>query len=273
MISGWTELLKVLPRTYAQEMEGFYAAQPQELRMRLDRPPILVTASGERVLKGTVTADDLAYCVNAATKYSPWSASTLAEGFVTAPGGHRIGICGEAVGYGDSFKGIRSYHSVCIRIAADHKGIAGPLSKLPGNILIIGPPGSGKTTLLRDLIREISKKENIAVIDQRWELFPGCFDPGQRTDILFGCQKDRAVDMLLRTMSPSSIAMDEITKSSDCDALIKAAWCGVRLIATAHAADATQLRRRGVYMPLLESGIFSHLVVLQKDKSFRTERL
>lgn len=273
MISGWKELLKVLPRQLAQELERFCAAQPQELRLRLDRPPILVTVAGELVLKGIVSAEDLTYCVNAATKYSPWSAATLAEGFVTAPGGHRIGICGEAVGYGDSFKGMRNYQSLCIRIASDHKGIAGSLPSLPGNILIIGPPGSGKTTLLRDLIRELSKSENVAVIDQRWELFPSCFDPGQRTDILFGCDKDRAVDMLLRTMAPATIAMDEITKSSDCDALKKAAWCGVRLIATAHAANENHLRRRSVYAPLLQSEIFSHLVVLQKDKSFRTERL
>jgi stage III sporulation protein AA len=79
--------------------------------------------------------------------------------------------------------------------------------------------------------------------------------------------------MLLRTMAPDTIAMDEITRESDCEALKRAAWCGVRLIATAHAADAVELHRRSVYAPLLQCGIFSHLVLLQKDKSFRTERL
>ena len=81
------------------------------------------------------------------------------------------------------------------------------------------------------------------------------------------------MDMLLRTMCPDTIAMDEITKDTDCEALKKAAWCGVRLIATAHAADTAELRRRNVYSPLLQCGIFTHAVVLQKDKSFRTERL
>ena len=81
------------------------------------------------------------------------------------------------------------------------------------------------------------------------------------------------MDMLLRTMAPDTIAMDEITKDSDCEALKKAAWCGIRLIATAHAANVNDLRRRTVYAPLLQCGIFTQIVVLQKDKSFRTERL
>ena len=271
--SGWKDFLKILPRHIAQEVDKYRSASPQELRLRVDRPPILKTAAEDKILQCRVSADDLCFCVNAATKYSPWACATAAEGFVTATGGHRIGICGEAVGQGTAFKGLRDYRSLCIRIAADHKGICGPLPQLQGNILIIGPPGSGKTTLLRDLLRELSKQENISVIDQRWEIFPSGFDPGSRTDILYGCQKEQAVDMLLRTMSPDTIAMDEITKDADCEALKKAAWCGVRLIATAHAANTAELRRRAVYGPLLQCGIFTHAVVLQKDKSFRTERL
>lgn len=271
--SGWKDFLKILPRHIAQEVDKYRSASPQELRLRLDRQPILITAVKEQILTGRVTADDLCFCVNAATKYSPWASATTVEGFVTAAGGHRIGICGEAVGQGTTFKGLRDYHSLCIRIASDHKGICGKLPELQGNILIIGPPGSGKTTLLRDLLRELSKKENVSVIDQRWEIFPSDFDPGIRTDILYGCEKGKAMDMLLRTMAPDTIAMDEITKDSDCEALKKAAWCGIRLIATAHAANVNDLRRRTVYAPLLQCGIFTQIVVLQKDKSFRTERL
>ena len=273
MISGWKDFLRILPKQIAAEVEQYRSDEPQELRLRVDRPTILLTANGEKILRSKATADDLTYCVNGATKYSPWAASTVAEGFFTASGGHRIGLCGEAIGQGMAFKGLREYRSLCIRIAADHKGICGTLPELRGNMLLIGPPGSGKTTLLRDLIRALSWKENVSVIDQRWEIFPVGFDPGIRTDILYGCEKDRAVDMLLRTMAPDTIAMDEITKDSDCISLKKAAWCGVRLIATAHASSIQDVRRRGVYVPLLEDGIFSHLVILQKDKSFRTERL
>ena len=273
MISGWNDFLKILPRHIAQEADRHRSAGCQELRLRVDRQPILVTAASELLLSSCVTADDLVFCVNSATKYSPWASATTMEGFVTAAGGHRIGICGEAIGQGTSFKGLRDYRSLCIRIAADHKGICGSLPQIRGNILIIGPPGSGKTTLLRDLLRELSRKENVSVIDQRWEIFPIGFDPGIKTDILYGCDKERAMDMLLRTMAPDTIAMDEITKATDCEALEKAAWCGIRLIATAHAANLEELRRRTVYAPLLQCGIFSQVVILQKDKSFRTERL
>ena len=273
MISGWNDFLKILPRHIAKEADRHRSAGCQELRLRVDRQPILVTAASELLLSSRVTADDLVFCVNSATKYSPWASATTMEGFVTAAGGHRIGICGEAIGQGTSLKGLRDYRSLCIRIAADHKGICGSLPQIRGNILIIGPPGSGKTTLLRDLLRELSRKENVSVIDQRWEIFPIGFDPGIKTDILYGCDKERAMDMLLRTMAPDTIAMDEITKATDCEALEKAAWCGIRLIATAHAANLEELRRRTVYAPLLQCGIFSQVVILQKDKSFRTERL
>lgn len=273
MICGWKELLSVLPRWLSRELDKHSDAAPQELRLRIGQAPILLTAAGERLLPGNVTEDDLCFCVNTATKYSPWAATTIAEGFVTAPGGHRIGICGEAVGTDAQFRGIKNYRSLCIRIASDHPGISKPIADLPGSILIIGRPGGGKTTLLRDLVRQISKRETVCVVDQRYELFPGCFQTGTRTDILAGCHKDRAVDILLRTMSPDTIAMDEITHESDCQALVKAAWCGVRLIATAHASDARELHLRKVYRPILDAKIFDHLVVLQKDKSYRTERI
>lgn len=273
MIYGWKELLSILPSWLSREVDRHYDAAPQELRLRCGQPPLLLTRTGERILAGKVTAEDLSFCVNTATKYSPWAATTIAEGFVTAPGGHRIGICGEAVGQGSQFRGIKNYRSLCIRIAADIPDIGAQLSSLPGSILIIGRPGSGKTTLLRDLVRQLSRKESVCVIDQRYELFPSCFSPGTRTDILAGCEKDRAVDMLLRTMAPDTIAMDEITKESDCHALVKAAWCGVRLVATAHAADERELQLRQVYRPVLDAKVFDHLVVLQKDKSYRTERI
>ena len=68
-------------------------------------------------------------------------------------------------------------------------------------------------------------------------------------------------------------AMDEITKDSDCVALRKAAWCGVRLIATAHAADMDELNRRLLYKPMMRDGIFDTLIVLNKDKTWRAERV
>ena len=273
LIYGWKELLCILPLWLQKQIAGCKNEGPQELHLRAGQAPILVCAKSRRVLFGNVTQDDLNFCVNTATKYSPWAATTISEGFVTAPGGHRIGICGEAVGQGAQFRGIKNYRSLCIRIAGDMPGIAAELSQLKGSILIIGAPGSGKTTLLRDLVRQISCRENVGVVDQRYELFPSCFDAGPGTDILSGCDKEKGINILLRTMSPDTIAMDEITKESDCEALIRAAWCAVRLIATAHAANEEELNRRIVYRPLVDAGIFDHLIILRRDKTYLAERM
>jgi stage III sporulation protein SpoIIIAA len=56
-------------------------------------------------------------------------------------------------------------------------------------------------------------------------------------------------------------------------ALKAAQWCGVRLLATAHASNKTDLLCREVYKELSTSGIFKTLVVLRQDKSWYTERI
>lgn len=273
MIYGWKELLSVLPGWLAKEVAGFEKTGLQELRMRIGQPPQLTILGRSQFLSRKVASEDLNFCVNTATKYSPWAATTIADGFVTAPGGHRIGVCGETVSQDGQVRGIRNIRSLCIRVAGDFPGIAAPIADLKGSILIVGSPGSGKTTLLRDLVRQLSARENVCVVDQRAELFPPCFQVGRRADVLTGCDKDKSIDILLRTMGPDTIAMDEITRQSDCEALIKAAWCGVRLVATAHAANEDELQKRTVYRPILENQIFETIVVLQRDKSFRTERM
>ena len=171
--------------------------------------------------------------------------------------------------------GLRQISSLCIRVARDFPGISQSLAYLSGSILILGRPGTGKTTLLRDLIRLRSDvgKGSIAVIDERGELFPAGVKTGFRTDVLTGCSKEQGIEMVIRTMGPSAIAVDEITSEQDCQALLKAGWCGVDLLATAHAAGREDLYARPVYRPLVNSRLFDTLVILQPDKSFKAERM
>ena len=273
MMCAWKELLSILPLSLRAETDLLGNEKLQELRLRINEPPELVLLGKSHWLKGKISRDDLNFIVNTASRYSPWAASTVAQGYITAPGGHRIGLCGEVVCRNGTVEGIREVHSLCIRIARDFPGIGKDAADLKGSILILGAPGWGKTTLLRDLIRQLSEKECISVVDERGELFPEGFPPGKRSDILTGCPKSQGIEMLLRTMGPSCIAVDEITAEKDSAALLRAANCGVRLLATAHAASVQDFRRRSVYRTLIENGIFKNLLVLREDKSYSVERM
>ena len=162
--------------------------------------------------------------------------------------------------------GVRNITSVCIRVARDFPGIAGEIGQLDSSILIFGAPGWGKTTLLRDLIRQRSDMGcQTAVVDERRELFPmgDCFFSGKCTDILTGCPKREGISTVLRTMGPDCIAVDEITAEEDCNALL----------ATAHGTGIREIRNRRIYRELLDGRLFDYVVVMNRDKSWKAERM
>lgn len=273
MMCAWKELLSVLPQRIRRDVDNLGKESLEELRLRMGAPPELVTGKGSRWLPGNVTREELGFVVNAASRYSPWAASTVAQGYLTAPGGHRIGLCGEAVCRNGSFDGIREVSSLCIRVARDFPGVAERAGSIPGSVLILGAPGWGKTTLLRDLIRQRGEQAQTCVVDERGELFPAGFSRGKRVDVLTGCPKAEGILTVLRTMGPSAIGVDEITEEKDCQALLQAANCGVSLLATAHASSLQDIRRRRIYEPLLDNHVFDTFLVLHRDKSYTVERM
>ena len=272
MICAWKELLSILPQ-WLRTQAAPYEAELEELRLRCGRPPELVLGTGSKWGTETVSQEDLNHCVNMASRYSPWAAATVSRWYITAPGGHRIGLCGEAIVKDGKLTGIRTISSLCIRIARDYPGLARRIHFRGQAMLILGAPGWGKTTLLRDISRMIAQEDTVAVVDERQELFPPGFPTGKRMDILLGCPKCQGIETVLRTMGPDCIAVDEITAQEDCQALIHAAGCGVRLIAAAHAAGMSDFRRRNVYAPLRESRIFDTFLILEQDKSFHLEEI
>lgn len=257
------ELLAVLP----QRLRSEDYTDVREIRLRLGQPPLLVKRTGLRRMDGAVGEGELQFPINAASRYSPWNAESLKEGYLTAPGGHRIGVCGEG-----SAAGLRTVHSVCIRVARDISGIAAGVP-VEENLLLLGAPGSGKTTLLRDLIRQTARTGPVSVVDERRELFPEGFHRGENTDVLCGIPKPRGIDMVLRSMGPAVIAMDEVTGREDCEALLRAGWCGVRLLATAHAGSVRDLLERSIYRPLVETGLFSRAAVLNREQNWHLEEV
>ena len=179
MTCAWKQLLAVLPIWMRKEVDIHKDMLPQELRLRINAPPELIFADKACWINRTITTEDLNYIINAASRYSPWTAATMAKGYITVSGGHRIGVCGETVIQQGSVTGFRNITSVCIRIARDFPGIAADLKRIPGSVLLLGPPGSGKTTLLRDLIRQRADSETVCVVDERKELFPEGFEASE----------------------------------------------------------------------------------------------
>lgn len=280
MICRWDKLLEILPQHYRMEVDRLGRGIAQELRLRRNQKAQMVTAKGCIHLSVTVTQQDISQIIQFSCRYSPWSSASSAKGFVTAPGAHRVGFAGEAVIKDGQVTGFREITSLCIRIAADFPGIGEKATNLEGNLLILGPPGWGKTTLLRDVARQIANREGetVCVVDQREELFPFadggfCFPLGQHMDVLRGCDKATGLEIALRSMSPTCIAVDEVTANEDCISLLQACWCGVRILATVHASSVRDLLHRELYRPLVETGLFSRALILQKDKSWVIERV
>ena len=273
MNCAWKELLSILPPRWRREVDSLGSETAQNIRLRVHAPPELCCGDRNHWLSDTVSRDDVNFVINTASRYSPWAAASIGKGYLTAPGGHRIGICGEAVIKNGELTTIREISSLCIRVARDISGVSGDLESRSGSILILGAPGWGKTTLLRDLIRQKGKQGmHVCVVDEREELFPSGIPRENTLDVLLGCKKSDGIQMALRTMEPQVIAMDEITALEDCEALRQGAWCGVTLLATAHAASLSDYLHREVYAPLVRQNLFENIVVLHSDKSWSLER-
>lgn len=289
---GFDGAVMLLPAGLRQTMYSLLTSdrrRAEEIRLRVGRCPAVVLPEGE-IAGGSnpVTAADLAGVLDLATGASVHAARrSMAEGYVTAKGGYRVGICGTAVVQAGEVTGFRSLSSVSIRIPRQISVAgAGVLERLweDGRFMstiLIAPPGCGKTTLLRDLIRRMASGSDplrVALADERSEVaavYEGRaqMDVGEKTDVMDGCPKAQACMLLLRAMNPQVIAMDEITAPADIDAITAAANCGVALLATAHGNDPEDLSRRALYRRLLETEVFRRAVGITVSGGSRVYRV
>lgn len=267
------QLLSILPHRLRAEASDMNLDCAQEIRLRVNACPEVILGGMRKQINLEISQDDINFVLNAASRYSPWTAAALSKGYLTAPGGHRIGVCGESVKMGSSVSGMKNISSICIRVAKDISGISPDPSCITDSFLIIGAPGWGKTTLLRDLTRNLAEQETVCVVDEREELFPDGFRRGKHMDVIRNCSKQVGIDMLIRNMSPSWVAVDEITEESDSIALAHAANCGVKLAATAHAASLQEFMNRPAYQKIRENQVFGQILVLSKNRTYSLKRL
>lgn len=249
----------------------------EELRITRNLPLRLKTNRGEMVLETArpVTSTDMDHIIMTATGGSYHSAaSTISHGYIRVSGGCRVGLSGEGNGRSGNSKGLRHIMSLCIRVPKEIHGCADKIfSQLVDDrfhsTLIISPPGMGKTTLLRELIRKLSEAGyRISLTDERGEVAAvhqgvSQFDLGVRTDVITNITKCEAGIMMIRTMAPDILAMDEITAAADMPAILEAAGCGVALLATVHGTDINSLKQKKLFAELFSYDIFEKAVCVE----------
>ncbi len=216
-------------------------------------------------------------------RYSLYAfADEIRQGFLTVQGGHRVGLAGQVILDGEGrIKNMKYIRYLNIRIAHQVRGAADPV--IPCiyeeghvmNTLLISPPGGGKTTMLRDIIRQVSEGTaygegvNVSVVDERSEIAGSYLgvsqnDVGIRTDVLDGCPKVEGMMLLIRSMAPQVLAVDELGSIEDVQALLLASGCGCRLLATVHGGSLEEVRHKNYMRYVMEEGLFERYVMLDR---------
>ncbi|WP_453997594.1 stage III sporulation protein AA [Bacillus nitroreducens] len=288
------EIIEVLPKSIASLLVKYTPERTEnmeEIRIRVSRP--LETIENGRPIYHNyhVTGEDAIQLLNKLGQYSIYTLEEeLKRGYVTIQGGHRVGLAGKVITENGRVKAIRDVTSFNIRIAKQKIGVATPLAPYLfdsywKNTIIIGPPQTGKTTLLRDLARMISSgietrqipAMKVGIVDERSEI-AGCVKGvpqatlGPRVDVLDACPKAEGMMMMIRSMSPDVLIVDEIGREEDSQAIMEAVNAGVSLIVTAHGHQVSDLMKRPSLEKVIKAGVIERYVELSRTKGPGTIR-
>lgn len=257
-----------------------------EIRLRVGRPLFVTYDGGEGFLRTPgeeqylVTREDLKETLEYISGYSLYAyEEEIRQGFLSIQGGHRVGVTGKVILDGDRIRGMKYISCINVRLAHQILGCADPVmpyirrGSWVAHTLIVSPPRCGKTTLLRDIIRQLSNGGaeapgmTVGVVDERSEL-AGCYqgvpqnDLGMRTDILDGCPKAEGMQMLIRSMSPAVVAVDELGNEEDFKAVESVIHSGCKLIATAHGNTMEDVLEQPLFQRLVRERVFERYILL-----------
>lgn len=296
---GREEILYMFPekmRGRWQEVANL-CEQLQEIRLRAGRAATVILGQKERFIDAAgkivdrqdlgirMTSQELDEILQHLCQYSLYAfADEIRQGFLTIQGGHRVGLAGQVIlDKGEHIRNMKYIRYLNIRIAHQVKGAADSVMRFlyergqVCNTLLISPPGCGKTTMLRDIIRQLSdgtlygQGVNVSVVDERSEIAGSYMgmaqnDVGSRTDVLDGCPKVEGMMLLIRSMAPQVLAVDELGSDKDIEALRMASGCGCKLIATVHGYSLQEIHKKQYMRYVIEEGMFDRYVVLERQQ-------
>ncbi|MEK3890772.1 stage III sporulation protein AA [Bacillus sp. FSL K6-3431] len=272
-----SELIQSLPNKLLTEME--------EIRLRIGRPVEVCASCQPHFLNYTFTKKDADQFISKLANHSFYTLDEeLKKGYITIAGGHRVGLAGKVILENGYVKAIRHLASFNIRIAREKPGVADkyiPYLYDQGwkNTMVIGAPQTGKTTLLRDLARLASTgMENyhipalkVGIVDERSEI-AGCVhgEPqlrfGPRVDVLDACPKAEGMMMMIRSMSPDVLIVDEIGRPEDSIAILEAVNAGIKLIMTMHGRNIAEVKNRPMLKEIFDQNVFERVIGLSREK-------
>ena len=260
----------------------------EEIRIRANKPVILKLRQVEIVLNYTITTNEIIgilqnICNNSIYTYQ----NQIGNGFITLPGGNRVGIAGNVVIKDGQVSNISYIYSLNFRISHQINGASDNILKYVldtenntiYNTLIVSPPGAGKTTIIRDLAKRISNGINeinfrgldVSIIDERGEIAAMTKgitfnDVGIRTDVLDNVPKSIGIRMAVRSMAPKVIIADEIGNKDDVNIINYAICSGVKCIFTAHGSDMEDLLKNNEINKIINLQLFSKIIFLDEKQ-------